>query len=121
MRGKAPAGVTRQRPLKESPGTRIDGSSFYCSSTKDGDPHLKIRRLLDQRMFLRWKKPQQITTENLISSIAEQICSSAPCDNVQFEFYMMMMTVGGREIGVAPDASIEDRRQFESSEHNNKK
>ena len=44
----------------------VDCASLHRSPPEDGDPHFKVRGLLDQHMLLLWEEPKQIAAPNLI-------------------------------------------------------
>jgi hypothetical protein len=93
-----------------------DGFGFY-----DADPHLEVGRLLDEHVFLRGEKPEEIATADLVFAVGEQIEAGAAGDEVELQFGVMVHGVGAPELAVVPEVSIEAGGQFEELVHDDKK
>ncbi len=85
----------------------IQRDSANHTTPKDSDPHGELRRLVDEHMLLTGKEPQQVTTSNLISKIAEQVRATPPRHQIQLELGMPVRTVLRGSVGVGPDATVQ--------------
>ena len=118
---QATAGVSGEAALLQGNRHGIGGAAFDQPAAEDDDPHLEVGCLLDEDMLLCGEEPEQVAASYLVLSVAEQISSSAACDEIQLQLSVVMPPVGAGRVGVAPRHTVEICGKFEPLQHDDKK
>jgi hypothetical protein len=118
---EAAACISIDGGLQQGASWNIDGDAADHSAAEDSNPHTEIRGLLDEDMFLRGEKPEEIAASDFIAAIAEKVDAAAASDQIQFKFGMSMTAVCRGKIVVLPDAAIEFGRQMQMLAHDKKR
>jgi hypothetical protein len=116
-----PAALSCRFILQQSLRSRIDSDSFDGLVLENRNPHLKIRSLFEQHVFLRRKQPQQISTAYLVAAITQQVRPQASRNEVQLQLGMVVPSIAAARAAIAPDPSIEPRRDVKKLSHGDKK
>jgi hypothetical protein len=102
--------------LAENPDTSVSGNPGNCLGPENADPHLEVRRLLNQDMFLCREKPYQIAAPDFIFAVFEQVKPAARGDQVQFQLGMMVHGIA-HPMAVIPQVSIQTGGQIKALTH----
>ena len=115
--GQPPAVLTGGIGLTQNFCVRVGGNSPDGFGFEDADPHFEIGCLLDEYVFLRRKKSEQIATVNLVFAVGQQVETGALSDEVEFQLGVMMHGVGAPVVAIMPEIATEVGGQFELLAH----
>jgi hypothetical protein len=82
--------------------------------SKDGKPHLVIRREIEQNVIFVWKQPYLASRPEVVTPVGQKIRRPAPGDQVDFQFLMPVHREVIRVSPQAPRPPLEPGRQDDS-------